>query len=216
VLEIPEYYPVGSTVKKEIDLYLITATNRNLRKMVDQGSFRNDLYYRIAVIPIKIPPLRERRCDILPLIDYFLRRKQRDLVISPEVKLKLLEYRWPGNVRELMNVLERSVLLAENSILADVVFDVELDSSPKTPDGALVEEVPDNWEEFKQYKARVVKTRKIELEKRFIEKLLIQHDGNISETARKAGIDRRQLQEMIKELNIDVAIFRRNRKSTDE
>ncbi|KPJ84775.1 MAG: hypothetical protein AMS17_15585 [Spirochaetes bacterium DG_61] len=216
VLEIPEYYPVGSNVKKEIDLYLITATNRNLRKMVDQGSFRNDLYYRIAVIPIKIPPLRERRCDILPLIDYFLRRKQRDLVISPEVKLKLLEYRWPGNVRELMNVLERSVLLAENSILADVVFDVELDSSPKTPDGALVEEVPDNWEEFKQYKARVVKTRKIELEKRFIEKLLIQHDGNISETARKAGIDRRQLQEMIKELNIDVAIFRRNRKSTDE
>jgi two-component system response regulator AtoC len=214
VLEIPEYYPVGSNVKKAINLFLITATNRNLRHMVDQGGFRNDLFYRIAVIPIKIPPLRERRCDILPLTDYFLKVKRTKLVLSPEAKLELLEYRWPGNVRELVNVLERAALLTENSIIKDVVFDMEGGSVPAHRGKRVEEDIPESWQDFKQYKSRIVKDRKEELEKRFIEKLLIQYDGNVSETARNAGIDRRQLQDMIRQLNIDVSMFRKKNRST--
>jgi DNA-binding NtrC family response regulator len=214
VLEIPEYYPIGSNVKKAIDLYIIAATNRNLRKMVDRGSFRNDLYYRIAVIPIKIPPLRERRCDILPLVDYHLRKKDKKLILSPEAKLKLLEHDWPGNVRELINVLERSTLLTNNSIVRDVIFD--LDGEPSGRNGRVDtdQDIPDTWEEFKRFKAKSVRDRRVALEKRFIEKLLILHDGNVSATARNAGIDRRQLQEMIRQLDIDVSIFRGKNRSS--
>jgi DNA-binding NtrC family response regulator len=221
VLEIPEYYPIGSNVKKAIDLYIVTATNRNLRKMVDEDLFRNDLYYRIAVIPIKIPPLRERKCDILPLIDYYLRKKERKYILSPEAKLRLLEYRWPGNVRELINVIERSVLLTENTIVKEVVFDSENGARQVSESSNYYDEIPHNWQEFKKYKSKIVKNSRAELEKRFIEKLLIQYNGNISLTAREAEIDRRQLQEMIKALNIDVSIFRndsnrKDSKSKDE
>lgn len=122
VLEIPEFYPIGSNIKRTIDFHLITATTRNLRKMVDEGLFRHDLYYRIAVIPVKIPPLRMRKCDILPLTDYFLKKKGKEFIISPAAKLKLLEYHWQGNVRELINVIERSVLFTDtDSVKKDIV-----------------------------------------------------------------------------------------------
>jgi DNA-binding NtrC family response regulator len=212
VLEIPEYYPIGSNVKRAIDLCLVTATNRNLRKMVDDGTFRNDLYYRIAVIPIKIPPLRERKCDLFPIVDYILGQKGRDFFISPDVKLKLLEYNWPGNVRELINVMERSLLLTEGKMIKEIIFDIDNTSKSEWRSNGYLDEVPGDWQEFKQFKSKHVKDRKQELEKVFIEKLLIQNNGNISVSSRKARIDRRQLQEMIKTLNINVSLFRKSNK----
>jgi transcriptional regulator with PAS, ATPase and Fis domain len=209
VLEIPEYYPIGSNIKKSVDLNLITATNKNLRIMVDDELFRHDLYYRIAVIPITIPPLRERKCDIIPLVEYFLKTEGGNFILSPEAKLKLLGYSWPGNVRELKNVIERSCLLTENGNLIDsIIFDADGYQSSEYSQDHTAYDVPATWQEFKTFKTKVVKDRKEELEKIFIEKLLIKHNGNISECSRSAGIDRRQFQDMIKALNIDVSLFR--------
>jgi two-component system NtrC family response regulator len=209
VLEIPEYYSIGSNEKKTIDLRIVTATNKNLRKMVDQEEFRQDLYYRIAVIPIKISPLRERKCDIFPIIEYLLGKKKRNYIVSPEVKLRLLEYSWPGNVRELINVIERAILLAGDvDIIEDILFDIDSGYGRSEGSGDLCEEVPGSWKEFKNFKSHAVKNKRRELEKIFIEKLLIRNNGNISASARDAGIDRRQLQDMIKSLNLDVSLFR--------
>jgi len=214
VLEIPEYYPIGSNVKRVIDLHLIAATNRNIRRMVDKGLFRNDLYYRIAVIPVTIPVLRERRCDILPLVNYFLESRNRDCVLSREAKLQLLQYGWPGNVRELKNVMERSVLLSDDeNVLERIVFNMDglHGRDGGTAGGAEepgIREVPETWDGFKKFKSNVLKSRKAELEKAFIERLLVKYGGNVSMTARKAGMDRRQLQVLIKKLGIDAGLFR--------
>jgi DNA-binding NtrC family response regulator len=209
VLEIPEFYPLGSNIKRTVDLHLISASNRNLRAMVDSNLFRQDLFYRIAVIPITIPPLRERRNDILPLVDYFADAKGATLIVSPSSKLKLLEHIWPGNVRELFNVLERSMLMAnKKNILDDVVIDVLEAKRDATGEQELTEHIPSTWRAFKSFKSADLKLRKHDLERIFIEKLLIQHGGNISRCARSAGIDRRQLQDMIKALGIDASLFR--------
>jgi DNA-binding NtrC family response regulator len=208
VLEIPEFYPIGSNEKRTVDLHLISATNRNLRRLVDDGQFRQDLYYRIAVIPISIPPLRERRCDILPLVDYFARSRREGMIVGPEAKLRLLEYNWPGNIRELLNVLERSILMAENNdVLEKVIIDVETGYGAP-PDESIANDLPETWGAFKRFKSGVVKGKKEELERLFIEKLLIRYNGNISMSARQAGIDRRQLQDMIKDLGIDTGLFK--------
>jgi two-component system NtrC family response regulator len=212
VLEVPEYYPIGSNVKKKIILHLIAATNRNLRKMVDGGKFRHDLYYRIAVIPVTIPPLRERKCDIIPIADFFTGRKGPNYVLSPEAKLRLLSHNWPGNVRELKNVIERSVLLTESgNVLNNLVFDDDSGAQTVSPAARekKADEIPETWEEFKTFKSAGVKERKEELEKLFVEKILLRHGGNISVSARSAGVDRRQLQEMIRSLDIDVSLFRK-------
>jgi DNA-binding NtrC family response regulator len=209
VLEIPEYYPIGSNVKKTIDLRIVTATNKNLRKMVDEEEFRHDLYYRIAVIPIQISPLRERKCDIFPVIEYLLGKNDRNCIVSPEVKLRLLEYSWPGNVRELMNVIERALLLAgEDNVIRDILFDIDSGDPLSASGSELCDEVPGSWQNFKAFKSKAVKNKRRELEKIFIEKLLISNNGNVSASARAAGIDRRQLQDMIKSLNLDVSLFK--------
>ena len=209
VLEIPEYYPLGSNVKRTVDLHLISATNRNLRSMVDDDRFRRDLYYRIAVIPISIPPLRERRNDILPLVEYFLKTRDAELIISPASKLKLLEYSWPGNVRELFNVMERSILMAKNgNVLDDVVIDAEEKPGAPVFGEMLADMIPNTWADFKRFKSGDLKLRKEELERIFVQKLLLEHKGNISVSARHAGIDRRQFQDMIKSLGIDASLFR--------
>ncbi len=112
-----EVYPLGGTNPVKLDVRIICATNRDIKKMVDNGTFRNDLYYRINVIPVHIPPLRERREDIIPLACYFLEKfskkynKQKSL--SPNVCTMLQTYPWPGNVRELENIIERLVVTLE-------------------------------------------------------------------------------------------------------
>jgi two-component system response regulator AtoC len=212
VLEIPEYYPIGSNKKRKIDLHIITATNKNLRKIVDTGEFRSDLYYRIAVIPIKLPPLRERKCDVLPLVDYFIGKKEKRYVVTPDAKLRLMSYSWPGNVRELRNVLERSVLFAESDdIVRDVIFDTESYGAFENSMHTEVDEVPERWEDFMHFKSAVLKAHKTELERIFVEKLLIKNGGNISACSRSSGMDRRQLQELIKALGVDTTIFREGR-----
>jgi transcriptional regulator with PAS, ATPase and Fis domain len=117
--------PVGSNVDRSVDVRVVAATNRDLEAMVGQGSFREDLYYRLRVVPLEVPPLRERRADILPLAMEFIGRTCQEHACGPcslttEVLDQLLEYSWPGNVRELENAIERAVLLAEGQPRIDL------------------------------------------------------------------------------------------------
>ncbi len=209
VLEIPEYYPIGSNEKKRIDLHIVAATNKNLRKMVDEGSFRNDLYYRIAVVPIAIAPLHERKCDIMPLVEYFLKQKNAGLILSTEAKLQLFSYNWPGNVRELKNAMERSILMAEDGRVVDkIMIDIDVYESEEEIYKGSPDDIPGTWKDFKEYKSGILKEKKEHLEKLFVEKLLIKNGGNVSASAKNAGLDRRQFQDMIKTLNIDVSLFK--------
>jgi DNA-binding NtrC family response regulator len=117
VLEDKEFRRLGGAQKTKVDIRVVAATNRDLKKRVQEGQFREDLYYRLSVIPIRMPPLREHRESIRPLSAYYLnlfrRRMDRDVKgLSPEAEQAMLAYEWPGNIRELRNVLERGMLLA--------------------------------------------------------------------------------------------------------
>lgn len=122
VLQEKEIERVGGTGPRKVDVRIVAATNRNLEQEVEQGRFREDLYYRLNVIPLHLPPLRERGCDILLLTESFLTRfcarKQRPILkIDPEVSKVFLAYHWPGNVRELENVIERLSILVDGNIV---------------------------------------------------------------------------------------------------
>ncbi|MEY9867031.1 PAS domain S-box-containing protein [Peribacillus sp. B2I2] len=121
-LQEREIQRIGGTKPKKIDVRIIAATNRNLSEMVKSGDFREDLFYRLNVIPITIPPLRERREDILALIDLFLTKANEQYKFSKEIDSRLKEYfyqhDWPGNVRELINIVERLVVLTDNHLLS--------------------------------------------------------------------------------------------------
>jgi formate hydrogenlyase transcriptional activator len=122
VLQEQEFERLGSTRSIRVDVRLVAATNRDLAKMVEEREFRADLYYRLNVFPIVIPPLRERREDIPVLVNYFTSKyaqamNKRIEKVSPQVIEALMRYPWPGNIRELQNFIERAVILSEGSVL---------------------------------------------------------------------------------------------------
>jgi two-component system NtrC family response regulator len=116
-----EVEPVGSQRQEKIDIRLIAATNRDLQEAIASGEFREDLYYRLGVIPLYLPPLRERTEDIPALVQHFLKKigAPPEVVFSDEALQKLMAYNWPGNIRELQNIVERSVILRSSSIISD-------------------------------------------------------------------------------------------------
>jgi DNA-binding NtrC family response regulator len=124
VIQEREFTPVGDTTRKQVDVRIVAATNVDLKQAVTEGIFREDLYYRLNVISINLPPLRERKEDILPLAKHFIIKytaengKQIGEQLSPEVLSLLEAYRWPGNVRELENVIERAIIIARGTALA--------------------------------------------------------------------------------------------------
>ncbi len=131
VLETNEYIPVGDTIPKKSNFRLIAATNKDLKTESENHNFRSDLYFRLNIFEINIPPLRERVKDIAPLTTYFVRlfsdkTNKKELRVSPDFIHKLEAYQWPGNVRELKNVIERSVILANNDELTSEVLPYEI------------------------------------------------------------------------------------------
>ena len=122
VLQEKEFERVGGTATIKADVRLIAATNRDLEKLIEREQFRQDLYYRLNVFPVHIPPLRERRTDILLLADYFVERYSRQnhknvrRISTPAIDM-LMAYHWPGNVRELENCIERAVLLSDDEVI---------------------------------------------------------------------------------------------------
>jgi formate hydrogenlyase transcriptional activator len=145
VLQEREFEPVGSNRSVRVDVRIICATNRNLEESIKAGTFRSDLYYRLNVFPLEVPPLRERRSDIEQLAKFFISRYARNLGkkitgISERTTQNLLNYSWPGNIRELQNVMERALILSTGPIL-DLENDLtSVSASPVFPEEPL--EVP--------------------------------------------------------------------------
>jgi DNA-binding NtrC family response regulator len=151
VLEEKRFDRVGGTQPIEVDVRIVVATNRNLQRLVEEKLFREDLYFRIAAVPMTIPPLRERGNDVILLAEHFLETFSREFVkpgleLSAEAREKLLGYRWPGNVRELRNTLERAVILADGISIdaAGLQLPAPRVEADRLPRGMLVENF--NWE----------------------------------------------------------------------
>jgi two-component system, NtrC family, response regulator len=142
VLETNEYIPVGDSTQKKSNFRLIAATNRNLKTETDEHRFRSDLYFRLNIFEINIPPLRERVKDISPLTTYFVKQfsdktNKKELQITPDFLQKLEGYHWPGNVRELKNIIERSVILVNDETLTQDVLPYEIQHQQPTTSKTL-------------------------------------------------------------------------------
>jgi formate hydrogenlyase transcriptional activator len=202
VLQEREFERVGGTQSIKVDVRIITATNRDLNASVSNGSFRSDLFYRLQVFPIEIPPLRERREDIPLLVEYFIDRYARKTGknirrVSQETLELLQSYAWPGNIRELQNVVERSVILCETE-----TFSIDESWLPRQPQLFLTAE-PKNQVELPQ--------RLEDQEKSMIEEALKASRGRVfgpTGAAAKLGIPRSTLESKIKSLKIDKNRFR--------
>ncbi len=136
VLQEREFEPVGSETPLKVDVRIITATNRNLEEMLERGEFREDLYYRLNVVPILVPPLRDRLEDIPALVEHFIQKYSRenqipDLLIDPDAVRALTRYQWPGNVRELENVIERATLLCDGKVIRTSDIPLSAGSPPR-------------------------------------------------------------------------------------
>jgi DNA-binding NtrC family response regulator len=192
---------IGGTRLLPVDVRLVAATNRDLAAEAAQGRFREDLFYRVNVIAIHLPPLRDRRGDAVLLAYHFLRRysatRDRKLEgISPET-LEILEgYHWPGNVRELQNVIERACALAEGPLLEPRDLPESLRGPRRA--GGPVGPAPSVDRPLKTAKADWIKT----FEQQYLVEVLRQHDGNISQAARAAGIDRKTIHRLMTKYRI--------------
>jgi transcriptional regulator with PAS, ATPase and Fis domain len=190
-IEAREVIPVGATTPVKTDVRLLVATNRNLAKEVEAGRFREDLYYRLNVIELHIPPLRERREDIPLLVEYLIRRHNHDLkksykgVENATMKM-LMAMPWKGNVRELDNVLERAMILGNGEwiTLADLPRSIE-------PDTTLIASLSDN-----------LKDAVLAYEKSHIERVLKRTGGNKKEAAEALGMSLSSLYRKLEELAI--------------
>jgi DNA-binding NtrC family response regulator len=196
VLETQTFRRIGGTVDIQIDVRVIAATNRDLQVMVQEGSFREDLYYRLKVMVISLPPLRERVEDILPLAAIFIEKNNKEfnkniVGLSEETQALLLQYRWPGNVRELKNVLERAVILCQGGHLLPEHLPLELRGDKNA--GAVF--MPANATNGNIAPADFSLE---EMEKRHIQAVLLQHHGNKSKTSRVLNISRSTLREKMK------------------
>ncbi len=204
VLQERQVRRVGGTKLIDVDIRLVSATNRNLAEEVAGGRFREDLFYRVNVVPIRLPPLRERRGDVALLAYHFLRqyapaREQPLEGISPEALERLEAYDWPGNVRELQNVVERACVLAEGPLLQPQDLPEPLRGKVRSaPASAGTPAVPDGDRPLKAAKAEWLKT----FEQQYLVALLRRHGGNISQAARTAGIDRKTIHRLLTKYRI--------------
>jgi len=190
-LQTKEFRRVGATSQTRVDVRVVTATNRDLEAEVTAGRFRRDLFYRINVFPIRLPPLRERREDVALLADHFLRAAGKEMgralePLKPDALAVLSAHDWPGNVRQLENAVRRLVVSAEGSRIGAAecaaVLGVRTPSVPANgANGSL--------EPFHAARAEALER----FERAYLERLLRASGDNVSEAARRAGIDRKNL-----------------------
>lgn len=198
-LQEKEYRPLGATRMRHSDVRVIAAANSNLEEATKSGRLREDLFYRLNIVPIVLPPLRERIGDIALLAQHFLKRFEvefdRQLEgFAPEALHRLMVHAWPGNIRELEHVIERAVVLAQKSIIqAEDLMLSRLTSDEKQ-------------ESLQQAKARMVE----KFEKTYIQGLLVAYHGNISRAAQAAQKNRRAFWQLIRRYQIDVQHFKPN------
>ena len=199
-LENREFLPLGSTKIQKVNVRLIFATNQNLEEMVKAGSFRQDFYYRIFVYPIIIPPLRERKRDILPISYHFLQHfclefEKKIIGFDDETVARLTAYDWPGNVRQLRNIIERAVILCEK----DKISPKELSLLGEMADiEKLIDHVPETNDELKRVKKEIREKAILKVEKNFVMNALMKNNWNVTRAARKEGLQRTNFQTLMK------------------
>ncbi|MBW2705225.1 MAG: sigma-54-dependent Fis family transcriptional regulator, partial [Deltaproteobacteria bacterium] len=197
--ETQEYKPVGASRLKKSDVRIIAATNRDLKIMVDEGNFREDLFYRLNVFPIFIPPLRERRDDIPRLLYHFLKLYRHQIGkrvdgFSDDSLEMLINFDWPGNVRQLKNVVERLVIMADHRVL----------DYPHLSDYLGLERnrtkdvIPETLEELRAVKRHLLEDQFGQIEKNFLQKALSVAEGNIAQAARQVGMQRSNFSVLLK------------------
>jgi DNA-binding NtrC family response regulator len=208
-LQESEFERVGGLKTISVDVRLIAATNRNLEELIRDGRFREDLYYRLAVVPIALPALRERREDIPLLVRHFVEKynarlgKRVERVEDDALQL-LLSYSWPGNIRELENLMERSVLFADEPVIRAAALPDALRERcgaavvPVAPIGSLGNIAAPSGASMKD----IVRQAQAELEKELISRALDETGGNVTRAAKRLQISRKSLQVKMKELGL--------------
>jgi len=192
VLETGELARLGSEAPQRVDVRLIAATNHPLRKMVKEGRFREDLYYRLCVFEIRVTPLRDRRADVPILARHFVStissRMGRDPIqLTDDAIERLSHYPWPGNVRELKHAVESAMAMSSGFVLGPEMFDLDPPSSPRSLSGLLERD----W-----------KAAKEGFEAAYVRRLLTQHEGNVTSAARAAGLARRSFYKILRRLGL--------------
>ena len=193
-IEEREFYPLGAQKTVKVDIRIISASNKDIEKEVEEGRFRNDLFYRIHVVPIRMPPLRERREDIPLLVEHFLEKSSSKMKksiksITPQALQKVMAYSWPGNVRELENVIECAAVMArEDRIHEDMII------------------LPGQREDDHTF--RPFKESKEDFERTYLIELMTISHGNISQAARQAGKHRADLYALLEKHHLDPLTFR--------
>jgi DNA-binding NtrC family response regulator len=193
ILQEREFERLGSNKTKHIDVRVLAATNVDLRAALEQGTFREDLYYRLNVLPIDIPPLRERKEDIPFLAEHFVRKISKDIgspvtSISEKALERLMQYHWPGNVRELENVIERSMVLSSAPVLE--AEDIKLDLAPRAKVTAVDSFLPEGM-------------TLDEHEQSLIREALKRANGNKSQAARLLGLTRNALRYRLTQMGLE-------------
>jgi len=206
VLQDGTFSRVGAEGQLQTDARIIAATNADLEKMADEGAFRRDLFYRLNIFPIEIPPLRDRLEDLPHLVDLFLTNLNRKYGknikgLHPDIKTRLGRYTWPGNLRELENVLERAYILEDGDVLMPSRFPVAIMAAP-----SRMPQSPGDWNDLPLSQARQMAVD--QFEGRYLIHLLKHHRGRISSAAEAAGITPRQLSRLLSRHGLDKRDYR--------
>ena len=200
VLEDRKIRRLGGTRNIDIDVRVIAATNRNLKEAIEAKAFREDLFYRLNVFPIHLPPLRERRDDIPPLLDTFLQRFSREFnkqirEVSREALDLLMRYRWPGNVRELRNVVERICIMHNSPTIRPECLPKEIWGSAPSSDAPVSLEIPPEGILLDEVVQQV--------EKELVAKALEITGGNVAKTARLLNVPRGTLRYKLEKYELE-------------
>lgn len=206
-LQEKEFRPVGSSRLQRADVRVIAASNHDLEQAVARGSFRQDLFFRLNVLTLRLPPLRERQQDIDALARCFFEEFRAEAAqplqgMSPAALQKLRAHHWPGNVRELRNAVQRAILLAQGHTVQ--AADIELGGAPQGGTDEADAQTPGSIDTFRSAKARVVQA----FERQYLVQLLQQCEGNISQAARAASKNRRAFFELMRRHDIKAELYR--------
>ena len=191
-----EFYPLGAQKSVKVDIRIISSSNRDIEMEVEKGNFRSDLFYRIHVIPIRMPPLRERKEDIPLLVEHFLEKyagkmNKKIKTITPQALQKIMLYSWPGNVRELENIIECAAVMARDDVINE---DLIVLPTQKMDESA-----------FKSFKES-----KQDFERSYLIELMKISRGNVSQAAKLAGKYRADLYDLLEKYNLNPLEFRQD------
>jgi len=211
VLQDQEFRPLGSTKSRAVDVKIVAATNTDLRYLVEARQFREDLFYRLNVLSMVLPPLRDRQEDIPELARQFVKRSAEEfgrgaIRLSPDAIRKMMAYAWPGNVREMQSVIHRAVAMAMGETLEGSDLDVP-DQEPSGSTATYVKDGPEGIvldpDGFQAMKVKMID----QFERAYLSKLLSSHQGNISKAARAAHKERRAFQRLLHKHGLDRHMF---------